>query len=154
MVRRMVRRSIGARTLTLALVTVAGAGALGCGNSATSEEGGYEANAAVKIADSAVKGAPKDVTLTSDAVRRLDLQTTEVVDPAAIPFSAVIYDKKGESWVYAVIEGTTFRRTPITITRIASGVARLSQGPRPGVRIATASVIELYGAENGVGGGR
>ncbi len=108
---------------------------------------------AVVIVDGADDAAPKTLTLTSDAVRRLELTTTVVSDPTAVPYASVIYDKKGAPWVYTSPQDRTYIRVPVTIDRVQDQTAVLTDGPPAGTRVVTRAVIKLYGAENGVGGG-
>lgn len=120
---------------------------------ATVEATEHEGIPAVEIVDGADDSAPKTLTLTADAVRRLELQTTVVADPAALPYSAVLYDKKGAPWVYSSPEDRTFIRVPVVIQKVEGDTANLTQGPAVGTRVVTRSAIKLYGAETGVGGG-
>lgn len=120
---------------------------------ATVEAKEHEPFPAVEIVDGAEDSAPKTLTLTADAVRRLELVTVAVADPGAVPYAAVVYDKKGAPWVYSSPRDRTFIRLPVTIERVEGDTARLSAGPPAGTLIVTRAAIKLYGAENGVGGG-
>ena len=113
----------------------------------------HEPYPAVKIAEGADDSAPKTLTLTADAVRRLELQTVVVKDATAIPFSAVIYDKTGAPWVYSSPLERTFIRVPVTVEKVAGDTATVSAGPDAGTVVVTQAAIKLYGAETGVGGG-
>ena len=108
---------------------------------------------AVEIKDGADESAPKTLTLTPDAVRRLEIQTVVVEDSSAIPFSAVIYDKTGAPWLYSSPQERTYIRVPVTIERVVGDTAELSAGPGVGTVVVTQAAIKLYGAETGVGGG-
>ena len=108
---------------------------------------------AVEIVDGADDSAPKTLTLTADAVRRLELVTVLVADPGSVPYSAVVYDKTGAPWVYSSPQDRTFIRVPVTIERVEGDTALVSAGPAAGARIVTRASIKLYGAETGVGGG-
>ena len=108
---------------------------------------------AVSIADGATKDDPKTLTLTPQAVTRLDVTTVVVEDPARVPYSAVIYDKKGAPWVYTNPQEQTYIRVPVTVTRIEGDDALISSGPAGGTRVVARAAIKLYGAETGVGGG-
>ncbi|MGL5816257.1 MAG: hypothetical protein ACRCYR_01735 [Phycicoccus sp.] len=141
---------IGGREVIAGVAALAGTGLAGCTQVETTV---HEPLPAVEIVDGADDAAPKTLTLTADAVRRLELRTVVVVDPGAIPFAAVVYDKKGAPWVYSTPGDRVFVRVPVTIARIDDETARLSAGPPVGTRIATGGAIKLYGAENGVGGG-
>jgi hypothetical protein len=108
---------------------------------------------AVAITNGADKSAPKTLTLTADALRRLELSTVVVEDPATIPYAAVVYDKKGKAWVYSNPKERTFTRLPVVIQSVQGEFATLSAGPPRFTRVVTQAAIKLYGAENGVGGG-
>lgn len=120
---------------------------------ATVDASVHEPVPAVEIVDGADDSAPKTLTLTADAVRRLELVTVVVTDPGAVPYSAVVYDKRGAPWVYTTPQDRTFIRVPVVIERVVGDTALLSDGPPAGTRVATTASIKLYGAETGVGGG-
>ncbi len=67
-----------------------------------------------------------------------------------IPYSAVIYDQKGDTWVYTNPEPLIFVRRPIVIDYIAGDQAFLTVGPPSGTKIVTVGAEELLGAETGV----
>ena len=68
-----------------------------------------------------------------------------------VPYSAVIYDLKGDTWVYTSATPLTFVREKVAVDFIEGDLAVLSQGPAAGTQIATAGAAELYGTEFGVG---
>jgi hypothetical protein len=68
-----------------------------------------------------------------------------------VPYSAVIYDLTGETWVYTVPEPLTYVRQPITVNYIEGDTAVLVDGPDTGTLVATVGVAELYGVDTGVG---
>jgi len=70
---------------------------------------------------------------------------------AVIPYSAVIYDLKGETWVYTSPEALTFVRERITVDYIEGDQAILTQGPAAGTKIVSVGAAELFGTEFGVG---
>ncbi|MFQ6171702.1 hypothetical protein ACK8HX_08855 [Oryzobacter sp. R7] len=113
----------------------------------------HEPHPAVEIADGADDSAPKTLTLTADAVRRLELTTVVVEDAATIPYAAIVYDKKGAPWVYTNTQERTYVRVPVTVRRVTGDIAEVAAGPPRGTRVVTRAAIKLYGAENGVGGG-
>lgn len=108
---------------------------------------------AVEIANGADESAPKTLTLTPDAVRRLEIQTVVVEDSSAIPYTGVLYDKTGAPWVYSSPQERTYIRVPVTIEKVVGDTAELSAGPGVGTVVVTRAAIKLYGAETGVGGG-
>lgn len=112
-----------------------------------------EPASAVEIVDGADDAAPKTLTLTADAVRRLELETVVVDDAGAVPFGAVLYDKKGAPWVYSSPGERTFVRVRVTIEKVVGDTAQVSAGPGVGTVVVTRAAMKLYGAETGVGGG-
>jgi hypothetical protein len=98
------------------------------------------------------------VILTERAAQRLDVQTAPVREEQVngtqrlvVPYAAVIYDLKGETWAYTSPEPLTFVRQPIKVDFIEGDMAVLSEGPAAGTLVATVGVAELYGADTGVG---
>ena len=70
-----------------------------------------------------------------------------------IPYAAVIYDVRGDTWAYVGSGSLEYHREPITIAYIEGDRAVLNEGPPSGTEVVTAGVTELWGAETGVGGG-
>jgi hypothetical protein len=98
------------------------------------------------------------VTLSASAAARLGLKVAPVrkrivavgsrrVQRKVVPYSAVLYDEQGKTWVYTRAKRLTFVRAPITVDLIRGDAAVLSAGPRPGTLVATVGAAELYGAE-------
>jgi hypothetical protein len=90
------------------------------------------------------------VRLSSTAADRLGLETAPVRSKAGrkvVPYSAILYDEQGKTWVYARPEELTFVRAPIEIASIRGGDAILSSGPKVGMEVASVAVAELYGTE-------
>lgn len=99
------------------------------------------------------------ITLSSSAMKRLDVQTARVRSVVVggrrrtvVPYGAVLYDPNGRTWVYTSPKPRTFVRSRITIEFIGGNRAVLSAGPGRGVRVATVGVAELFGTELGIGG--
>ena len=67
-----------------------------------------------------------------------------------IPYSAVLYDPDGTTWVFAQT-AEHVPPTPITVDHIDGEVAHLSAGPDGRTTVVTVGATELYGAEIGVG---
>lgn len=94
------------------------------------------------------------VELTAEAAKRLDVQTARVARDGAttsIPYAAVLYSPTGETWAYVSPTPLSFVREAIVVDRIEGDTAFLSRGPKPGTKVATVGVAELYGAESGLG---
>ena len=104
------------------------------------------------------------LTLTEKAAQRLDIQTADVREEQrtrsgrtamrkVIPYSAVLYDATGGTWVYTNVEPLVFVRHTITIDYIEGDVAIVSDGPALGVKVVTVGASLLYGTEFEVGEG-
>ncbi|MEW6403681.1 MAG: hypothetical protein AB1649_17945 [Chloroflexota bacterium] len=89
------------------------------------------------------------VILTEKAAERIDVQTVEV-NGNEVPYTAVIYDTKGNTWVYTNPEPLTYVRASIVIDHIDGDVAILARALDSGTSVVTVGVAELYGAETGV----
>jgi hypothetical protein len=92
--------------------------------------------------------------LTSDAVERLDIQTSDVLEGARsqtlIPYAAVFYTAAGDTWTYTNPEPLTYVREAIVIDHIDGDRAFLSAGPPVGTAVVTLGSAELFGTETGV----
>lgn len=94
------------------------------------------------------------VTFTEKAMERLDVQTAKVGEARSqktVPYSALIYDPHGHTWVYTSPQERTFVRHQVTVDRIEGDVVYLSEGPPPGTVVASVAVAEIYGTEYEIG---
>ena len=123
---------------------------------------GQSAPKSTKIAPAkleAVDGTDiKRITLTSEAAVRLGIQTTQLREEQVngatkkvIPYAAVIYGLKGDTWLYTSPAPLTYLRAPITVESIDGDRAILTAGPSNGTEIVTVGVSELYGTDTGIG---
>jgi hypothetical protein len=94
------------------------------------------------------------VTLTAEAANRLGIETApvtgRVVDGrrrTVIPYSALMYDVDGATWVYKRLAPLVFARHRVTIATIEGKQAIVSSGPKIGVRVVTVGASELFGSE-------
>jgi hypothetical protein len=90
------------------------------------------------------------VTLTERAVERLDLRTDKIGEEGGqkvVPYSSLIYDPQGQTWVYTSPKPRTFVRHKVDIDHIEGDRAVLKDGPPVGTVVASVAVAELYGAE-------
>jgi hypothetical protein len=97
------------------------------------------------------------VTLTQKAAERLDIQAAPVrleqIDGneyKVMPYAAVLYGPKGETWSYTNPEPLVYIRQSISIDHIAGDLAVLSVGPEVGMKVVIVGASMLYGAEVGV----
>jgi hypothetical protein len=115
--------------------------------------GSSESAAPVQPAEiTKLAGGGVEITLTADAVRRLDVRTAEVERDGAtlvIPYAAVLYDPDGATWAYTNVKPRVFIRADITVKKIVGERAILTKGPPPGTAVVTLGATELWGVEYG-----
>jgi len=141
-------------TRNLATLSVLAALALplaGCAKVPKEEQGEGEKAAKVEKID----GGQSKVILLEEAAKRLGIETAEVSGlPAgreSVPYSAVIYDAEGHSWVFTTGEELSYVKAPITIDRIDGDRAILAAGPPVGTAVVSQGAEELFGVEDGIG---
>jgi hypothetical protein len=100
------------------------------------------------------------LTLIPKAAERLGIQTGPVREEQApgsrtkrkvVPYSAVIYDSHGDTWVYTSPENLVYVRAHIKVERIDGDKAILSEGPPAGTQVVTVGGALLFGTEFEVG---
>ena len=65
------------------------------------------------------------------------------------PWSAVLHDLQGGTWVYEVKGPLKYARQRVVVRYVLGGDAVLAEGPKPGTMIVTEGAVELFGAETG-----
>jgi hypothetical protein len=157
---RDVRREEGAVMRTArptgiaTLVLAAGLAVAGCQTQAAGVEG--EALAPPASVEEGEDGGPARLSLTEEAVARLDVQTASVEDGnggRTLPYSAVVYDAQGATWAFVEVEPGVYQREPISVTAIDGDRVTISDGPQSGTRVVTVAAAELVGVEAGISGG-
>lgn len=73
------------------------------------------------------------------------------VDHATVPYAAIIYDERGDEWVYVSAQPGVFQRSEVDVAYIAGDTAFLLQGPEVGALVVTVGASELLGIEHKVG---
>ncbi|MFI6094803.1 hypothetical protein ACIA8G_04575 [Lentzea sp. NPDC051213] len=128
--------------------------AAGCSAAVSAKDGATERPALVEaIAGKSVKS----VTLTELAVKRVGVETTTIAAApggTVVPYQAVLYTPDGNTWVYTATGPRQYAREQVTVATVGGNAgtdAFLSAGPAAGTTIVKIGVIELYGAELGVG---
>ena len=95
-----------------------------------------------------------EIILSSKAAERLDIQTLSVSKTEwTIPYSAVVYDVYGKTWVYENSEPLTYGRKEISIRDVVDLEVVLYEQLQHDIVIVTVGVPELYGVEVGIGQG-
>jgi len=146
--------------LMVGILVFAGLQLPACKHSPASAKGHAESPAQVKR----VEGTEfSTVTLTEKAVQRLGLKTDQVRqekvtrksqqlgERKVVPYSALIYDSHGHTWVYTSPSARTFVRHKVDVDHIQGDVAVLKDGPPAGTAVASVGAAELYGTEFKVG---
>lgn len=95
------------------------------------------------------------VVLTPKAEVRLGIETATVTTPLyTIPYTALIYDAHGDTWIYALIDEQTYARESVVVDRVLdNGTVALRKPLRTGLVMVTIGSVELFGAEHGIGSG-
>ncbi len=70
-------------------------------------------------------------------------------DNLVVPWSAVIHDIHGGSWVYEQLEPTKFVRRRVLLKHVQDDVAVLEDGPAAGTAVVVEGAEELFGIEVG-----
>lgn len=98
------------------------------------------------------------LSVTEKAAQRLGIETARVqartVDGqqrTTIPYGAIIYDKDGAIWAYAVQEPRVFVRQKVSVDAIDGPTVVLTSGPGIGTEVVSVGAAELYGLEFGIG---
>lgn len=128
-----------------AIVLVAAVLMAGCATASSSEQ--KQKPAAVET----IEGTGlKRLTLTEHAVERLGIQVTAVVGNV-VPYSAVLYDLTGGTFLYTRTGPSVYVRAPIVVDHVEKDQAFLIEGPSAGTLVVTVGGVELYGVETGLG---
>src|SRR5918992_5129206 len=147
----------GARrwALVAGLALLLAVGALGVWLGPRSDAGSAEAKEPAMLEPIAGSDLQR-VRLTEQAAGRIDLRTVDVTaGPGAaretvVPYSSLLYDTNGATWVYTAREPLVFVRAPVQVDRIEGASAFLASGPPTGTPVVSVGAAELYGAELGV----
>ena len=68
-----------------------------------------------------------------------------------VPYSSILYDMYGSSWVYLNTEPQVYVRQRVELYHVLDELAVLSRGPAVGAKVVSAGAAELFGTEFGVG---
>ena len=114
-----------------------------------------------KIDSTEVKGIMR-VTLEARAAERIGLQTTPVLEETVVregssvsrkvvPYGAVMYDTKGDTWTFTSSHALEFVRMPVVVESIVGDRAFLVEGPAAGTSVVTVGAAQLMAAEHKYG---
>ena len=141
-----------------ALLTLLGTALLGSGCKVDKVE---EKHHPAKVEETDQKGIMR-VTLEPRAAERIGLQTAQVLEERmmvagngvtrkVVPYGAIMYDTKGETWTFTNPQPLTFIRHRVAVESIDANRAILSEGPPAGTVVVTVGAAELMGAEHKYG---
>lgn len=77
------------------------------------------------------------------------LQQNDAAESLVFPWSAVVHDIQGGTWVYERTAPHTYLRRRITVKFVKDGMAVLGSGPGQGTIVVTSGAAELFGTETG-----
>jgi len=106
-----------------------------------------------KLEETDQKGIMR-IVLEARAVERIGLQTTLVVEEngrRVVPYGAIMYDTKGETWTFTNPQPLTYVRHKVVVEDIEGDRVTLAEGPPAGTTVVTVGATELMGAEHKYG---
>jgi len=77
--------------------------------------------------------------------------TRAAVESLVVPWSAVVHDISGGTWLYEQVGPQQFVRRRVELLAVTGEVAALARGPQVGAQVVTHGASELYGVEFGAG---
>jgi len=138
------------------LMIAAGLAMTGCATATGASAGGQDE--APAVVEQVPQGEIPAVTLKADAAERIGLQTGKVSEESVdgvprkvVPYSALLYDPKGDAYVYATSAPLVFRRAKLVVDTITGDRVVLADGPPAGTTVVTVGASELFGAEVEIG---
>jgi dipeptidase len=143
-----------------ALLVIGGLALTGCTKLEAAAVAGAEKPSKVE----AVAGTEaKKVVLTEQAVTRLGLQTATVAarpvrlaggktaTRTTVPYSALLYDTKGDTWVFEVVAERSYLRKKVAVEVVDAETVVMTSGPAVGTTVVTVGAAVVYGTELGTG---
>ena len=114
-----------------------------------------------KLDSTDVKGIMR-VTLDARAAERIGLETAAVTEEKVtvkgasvtrkvIPYGALMYDTKGNTWTFTSTGPLSFVRQAVVVEDVDGSRVILSDGPAVGTVVVTVGAPELMGAEHKYG---
>jgi hypothetical protein len=112
-----------------------------------------------KLDSTEVEGIMR-VTLDERAAQRIGLETGSMevlnlpgltVKRMVVPYGALMYDTKGDTWVFTSPKPLVFVRHKVVVEDIDGDRVILAEGPPAGTTVVTVGAAELMGAEHKYG---
>jgi hypothetical protein len=130
-----------------AIAVIAGGGITGCGGATT-----ITVPPSSRIEPVAGSSAGK-IVLSATGAQRIGIQTAPAARAGArilVPYSALVYDPNGNTYVFTSIAPLTYTEVPVTVDHINGNDVYLSRGPTRGAAVVTVGAEELLGVQTGV----
>jgi len=90
-----------------------------------------------------------DGKLTPGQRLGVSIPLADAKESLTVPWSAVVFDVHGGTWVYAQTAPRTYARKRVVVLYTAGADAVLATGPAVGTKVVSSGVQELFGAETG-----
>ncbi len=82
---------------------------------------------------------------------RATLAQKNIEENLILPFSAILYDIHGGTWVYTRMSPHTYTRQRVELHHVVDTLAALTRGPAPGTEVVITGAAEIFGTEFGGG---
>ena len=79
------------------------------------------------------------------------LALRDAAESLVVPWSAILHDTAGGTWVYENLAPQVFTRRRVEVLHVVNSLAVLGRGPAPGAKVVSAGAMELFGTEFGAG---
>lgn len=135
-------------------------GLTGCADVSEADSDARDEPVTIEMVDES--SGQSQLTLTELAAERLAVATSPVSRERlargsegkrgydVVPYSSLIYDPQGGTWVYVNPEPLLYMRERVAVAFIDGDAAALKSGPPLGAEVVSVGAAELYGAELGV----
>ena len=68
-----------------------------------------------------------------------------------VPYSALLYDTKGDTWVFEVVAERSYLRKKVAVEVVDGETVVMTSGPAVGATVVTVGAAVVYGTELGTG---
>lgn len=79
----------------------------------------------------------------------VEIPLTGPSETLTVPWSAVLHDINGGTWIYEALGDQKFVRRRVQVRHIDRETAVLATGPKPGAKVVSVGAVELFGTEVG-----
>lgn len=118
---------------------------------AKSVQGPPLSNASAASADLYFEMSNHDHAFRAGEKVRVTLAQKSAEENLIVPFSAVLYDIHGGTWIYAKTAPQVYSRRRVELHHVSDGLAVLTRGPAAGSEVVITGAAEIFGTEFGGG---